>query len=141
MITRAIFQNNCVAIKNVANITVNKVSEDTFSNVLALKRSAIINNITGVGRWEGDTLICKGRQGIVATFAERQTPYAVRVSSKTKQAPLVRQRIERVVKVTSKVLKHNMSQLNHRPRKLLGFKCLTNDSSKEATLLAVALTN
>ena len=150
------------------------------------ERPAIVNNKSRVGDWEGDTIIGKGHQGVVATLVERKTQYTVLTASKTKQAPQVRQRIEKALaphrsrvytitydnglefaehqkmaqtlsadiyfahpyaswerglnentnglirqylpksrrldNVTQKELKHIMDQLNHRPRKSLGFK-------------------
>ena len=167
------------------------------------ERPAIVNNKSRVGDWEGDTIIGKGHQGVVATLVERKTQYTVLTASKTKQAPQVRQRIEKALaphrsrvytitydnglefaehqkmaqtlsadiyfahpyaswerglnentnglirqylpksrrldNVTQKELKHIMDQLNHRPRKSLGFKTPYELFFKKNTLLTVAL--
>ena len=167
------------------------------------ERPAIVNNKSRVGDWEGDTIIGKGHQGVVATLVERKTQYTVLTASKTKQAPQVRQRIEKALaphrsrvytitydnglefaehqkmaqtlsadiyfahpyaswerglnentnglirqylpksrrldNVTQKELKHIMDQLNHRPRKSLGFKTPYELFFKKKTLLTVAL--
>ena len=167
------------------------------------ERPAIVNNKSRVGDWEGDTIIGKGHQGVVATLVERKTQYTVLTASKTKQAPQVRQRIEKALaphrsrvytitydnglefaehqkmaqtlsadiyfahpyaswerglnentnglirqylpksrrldNVTQKELKHIMDQLNHRPRKSLGFKTPYELFFKRNTLLTVAL--
>ena len=169
------------------------------------ERPAIVNNKSRVGDWEGDTIIGKGHQGVVATLVERKTQYTVLTASKTKQAPQVRQRIEKALaphrsrvytitydnglefaehqkmaqtlsadiyfahpyaswerglnentnglirqylpksrrldNVTQKELKHIMDQLNHRPRKSLGFKTPYELFFKKNTLLTVALVN
>ena len=168
------------------------------------ERPAIVNNKSRVGDWEGDTIIGKGHQGVVATLVERKTQYAVLTASKTKQALQIRQRIEQALapyrsrvhtitydnglefaehqkmaqtlsaniyfahpyaswerglnentnglirqylpksrpldNVTQKELKHIMDQLNHRPRKSLGFKTPYELFFKKNTLLTVALT-
>ena len=167
------------------------------------ERPVIVNNKSRVGDWEGDTIIGKGHQGVVATLVERKTQYAVLTASKTKQALQVRQRIEQALapyrsrvhtitydnglefaehqkmaqtlsaniyfahpyaswerglnentnglirqylpksrpldNVTQKELKHIMDQLNHRPRKSLGFKTPYELFFKKKTLLTVAL--
>ena len=167
------------------------------------ERPAIVNNKSRVGDWEGDTIIGKGHQGVVATLVERKTQYTVLTASKTKQAPQVRQRIEKALaphrsrvytitydnglefaehqkmaqtlsadiyfahpyaswerglnentnglirqylpksrrldNVTQKELKHIMDQLNHRPRKSLGFKTPYELFFKKKTLLTIAL--
>ena len=167
------------------------------------ERPAIVNNKSRVGDWEGDTIIGKGHQGVVATLVERKTQYTVLTASKTKQAPQVRQRIEKALaphrsrvytitydnglefaehqkmaqtlsadiyfahpyaswerglnentnglirqylpksrrldNVTQKELKHIMDQLNHRPRKSLGFKTPYELFFKKNPLLTVAL--
>ena len=167
------------------------------------ERPVIVNNKSRVGDWEGDTIIGKGHQGVVATLVERKTQYTVLTASKTKQAPQVRQRIEKALaphrsrvytitydnglefaehqkmaqtlsadiyfahpyaswerglnentnglirqylpksrrldNVTQKELKHIMDQLNHRPRKSLGFKTPYELFFKKNTLLTVAL--
>ncbi len=167
------------------------------------ERPVIVNNKSRVGDWEGDTIIGKGHQGVVATLVERKTQYTVLTASKTKQAPQVRQRIEKALaphrsrvytitydnglefaehqkmaqtlsadiyfahpyaswerglnentnglirqylpksrpldNVTQKELKHIMDQLNHRPRKSLGFKTPYELFFKKKTLLTVAL--
>ena len=61
------------------------------------QRPAVVNNKFRIGDWEGDTIIGKGHQGIVATLVECKTQFTVLVASKTKQAPLVRQRIEQAL--------------------------------------------
>jgi IS30 family transposase len=169
------------------------------------ERPAIVNNKSRVGDWEGDTIIGKGHQGVVATLVERKTKYMVMTQSKTKHAPQVRQRIEqalaphrnqvhtitydnglefaehqkmaqtlsaniyfahpyapwerglnentnglirqylpksrRLDNVTQQQLIHIMSQLNHRPRKSLGYKTPYELFFKKNTLLTVALTS
>ena len=47
----------------------------------------------GLGDWEGDIIICKGHQGVVATHIERKTKYTVLTRSNTKHANLMRQSI------------------------------------------------
>lgn len=167
------------------------------------ERPAIVNNKSRVGDWEGDTIIGKSHQGVVATLVERKTQYTVLAASKTKQAPQIRQRIEQVLaphrsrvhtitydnglefaehqkmartlsakiyfahpyaswerglnentnglirqylpksrrldNVTQNELKYITHQLNHRPRKTLGFKTPYELFFKKKTLLTVAL--
>lgn len=61
------------------------------------ERPAIVNNKSRVGDWEGDTIIGKCHQGVVATLVERKTKYMVMTQSKTKHATQVRQRIEQAL--------------------------------------------
>ena len=49
-------------------------------------RPPIVEEKTRIGDWEGDTIIGKGYQGVVATLVERKTQYMVLAKSKTKQA-------------------------------------------------------
>ena len=167
------------------------------------ERPSVVNNKSRIGDWEGDTIIGKGYQGVVATLVERKTQYMVLAKSKTKQAGMVRQCIEKGLEphrnrvhtitydnglefaehqkmaqtlsaniyfahpyaswerglnentnglirqylpksrpldnVTQKELKHIMDQLNHRPRKSLGFKTPYELFFKKKTLLTIAL--
>jgi len=167
------------------------------------ERPPIVNQKSRIGDWEGDTIIGKGHQGVVATLVERKTQYTVMAKSKTKRAKPVRQSIEQVLvpyreqvytitydnglefaehqkmaqtlsanvyfahpysswerglnentnglirqylpksrplnNVTEKELKHIMDQLNHRPRKTLGFKTPHELFFKKNSLLTVAL--
>ena len=50
------------------------------------ERPSVVNNKSRIGDWEGDTIIGKGYQGVVATLVERKTQYMVLAKSKTKQA-------------------------------------------------------
>lgn len=59
------------------------------------QRPAIVDQKTRIGDWEGDTIIGKGHRGVVATLVERKSQFTVLAKSKTKQAPRVRQNIER----------------------------------------------
>ena len=167
------------------------------------ERPSIVDNKSRIGDWEGDTIIGKGHQGIVATLVERKTKYTVVAKSKTKHAKPVRQSIEqglipyrnrvhtitydnglefaehqkmaqtlsaniyfahpysswerglnentnglirqylpksrRLDNVTEKELSNIMEQLNHRPRKTLGFKTPYELFFKMNSLLTVAL--
>lgn len=57
------------------------------------ERPAIVTNKSRIGDWEGDTIIGKGHQGVVATHIERKTKYTVLTKSNTKHANLVCQSI------------------------------------------------
>ena len=167
------------------------------------ERPAIVNNKSRIGDWEGDTIIGKGHQGVVATLVERKTQYTILGKSKTKHARPVRRSIEQALalhqnqvhtitydnglefaehqimahtlsadiyfahpysswerglnentnglirqylpksrplnNVTLKELNAIMDQLNHRPRKTLGFKTPYELFFKKQTLLTVAL--
>ena len=167
------------------------------------ERPSVVDKKSRIGDWEGDTIIGKGHQGVVATLVERKTQYTVLAKSKTKHAKLVRQSIEQGLaphldqvhtitydnglefaehqimaqtlsaniyfahpysswerglnentnglirqylpksrplnNVTQKELNHIMNQLNHRPRKTLGFKTPYELFFKKKTLLTVAL--
>ena len=169
------------------------------------ERPPVVDKKSRIGDWEGDTIIGKGHQGVVATLVERKTQYSVLAKSKTKHAKLVRQSIEQGLapyldrvhtitydnglefaehqimaqtlaaniyfahpysswerglnentnglirqylpksrplnNVTEKELSYIMHQLNHRPRKSLGFKTPYELFFKKKTLLTVALHN
>jgi len=61
------------------------------------ERPAIVNDKTRVGDWEGDTIIGKSHQGVVATLVERKTKYTILATSKTKHAKPVRRSIEQAL--------------------------------------------
>ena len=58
------------------------------------ERPPVVDKKSRVGDWEGDTIIGKGHQGVVATLVERKTQYTVLTKSKTKRAKPVRKSIE-----------------------------------------------
>jgi len=167
------------------------------------ERPPVVDKKSRIGDWEGDTIIGKGHQGVVATLVERKTQYTVLAKSKTKHAKSVRRSIEQALaphqnqvhtitydnglefaehqkmaqtlsaniyfahpysswerglnentnglirqylpksrplnNVTQMELNSIMDQLNHRPRKTLGFKTPHELFCKKHTLLTVAL--
>ncbi len=58
------------------------------------QRPLVVDKKCRIGDWEGDTIIGKGHQGVVASLVERKTKYTVLTASKTKQARQVRHSIE-----------------------------------------------
>jgi len=50
------------------------------------ERPPVVDEKSRIGDWEGDTIIGKGHQGVVATLVERKTKYTVLAQSKTKHA-------------------------------------------------------
>jgi len=167
------------------------------------ERPPVVDRKSRIGDWEGDTIIGKGHQGVVATLVERKTKYTVLAKSKTKHARPVRRSIKQALaphqnqvltitydnglefaehqkmaqtlsadiyfahpysswerglnentnglirqylpksrplnNVTEKQLHTIMHQLNHRPRKTLGFNTPYELFFKMKTLLTVAL--
>jgi len=68
------------------------------------ERPAIVDSVSRVGDWEGDTIIGKGRNGALLTLVERKTLYTVIVRLPGKRAELLaRAAIERMVSLKGRV--------------------------------------
>jgi IS30 family transposase len=88
------------------------------------QRPAIVVQKSQIDDWDGDIIIGKGHQGVVTNHIERKT--------KSTPSPMT-------TDWSSSTLNNVIYQLNHRPRKILGFKTLYELFFKKNTLLTVAL--
>jgi transposase, IS30 family len=61
------------------------------------ERPPVVDKKSRISDWEGDTIIGKGHQGVVATLVERKTQYTILAKSKTKHAKPVRRSIEQAL--------------------------------------------
>ncbi|OOZ36337.1 hypothetical protein BOW51_07730, partial [Solemya velesiana gill symbiont] len=65
-------------IKTCNHLVANGYSVFVISNAqLSENRPAVVDRGTGIGDWEGDTVIGKGRKSALLTMVERKTLYTV----------------------------------------------------------------